>query len=112
MSICGGGVRLLVMRLHEHPTVALLFHPARRAIYERVARGPASASRIANDLQVPPLEVARLLCELVGARLVAADRVRGRLVYRVDDDGHASARRALEDAWVRALARSFVTAFG
>jgi hypothetical protein len=30
----------------------------------------------------------------------------------VDDDGHASARRVLEDAWVRALARSFVTAFG
>ena len=99
------------MRLHQHPKLSLLFNSASRAIFERLARRPSTAESLARELGLPPVEVAHRLCELVGAGLVAAHRSGEQLLYRIDDHGVDSLRGAVEDAWARALARSFSTAF-
>ena len=93
--------------LHEHPQLIPLFNSTCRAIFERVARNPASAPTLSRELGLPPLEVSRLLCELVGAGLVVADRSAGLLVYRLDDSGMTSLFSRIEQAWARALARAF-----
>ena len=99
------------MRLHQHPTLALLFNPASRAIFERLARRPSTAAALARELDLPPVEIAHRLCELVGAGLVTAERAGDVLVYRVDARGVASVGHAVEDAWALSLARSFSAAF-
>lgn len=99
------------MSLHQHPKLALLFDSTSRAIFERLARRPSSAEALGRDLRLPPVEVAHRLCELVGAGLVEAQRSGDFLVYRIDDHGIDSLRRAVEDAWACALARSFSIAF-
>jgi len=99
------------MRLHQHPKLALLFDSTSRAIFERLAQRPTTAETLARELRLPPVEVARRLCELVGAGLVAARRSGDLLLYRIDDHGVDSLRGAVEDAWACALARSFSTAF-
>ena len=88
-------------RLHEHPQVAVLFDPTCRAIFEEIARSPASARQLAARLEVAPIEVQRATRQLAATGLICAMRERGAVRYQVDRHGLASMRQALESAWVR-----------
>ncbi len=98
--------------LHEQPQLAPLFDSTCRAIFERVARQPLSARMLARDLRLAPAEVRRRLGELSRAGLVASEGSGARVRYRIDPAGMESIHHALEAAWARRVAGSFVMAAG
>ena len=80
-----------------------LADPTRRAIFERLARGPASVGEIAEHLPVSRPAVSQHLKVLKIARLVM-DRAQGtRRVYAVDPEGIAAIRSWLDQFWAVAL---------
>lgn len=98
--------------LHQHPQVALLFDATCRAIFEKVARGAASAPELARNLELPTLQVRRALRRLSAAGLVVADR-RSRIPrYRIDPAGMEAMNQALDGAWTRRLLGAFALGAG
>ena len=78
--------------------------PTRRAIFERLARGPLAVGELANALPVSRPAVSQHLKVLKEARLVR-DRPEGtRRVYRLDLDGVAALRSYFDRFWDQALA--------
>ena len=78
--------------------------PTRRAIFERLARGPLAVGELANALPVSRPAVSQHLKVLKDARLVR-DRPEGtRRVYRLDLDGVAALRSYFDRFWDQALA--------
>ena len=78
--------------------------PTRRAIFERLRRGPQAVGELARGLPVSRPAVSQHLRVLKDARLVR-DRAEGtRRIYSVDPDGLAEARAWLEGMWDQALA--------
>ncbi len=96
--------------LHEQPQLALLFNSTCRAIFERVARQPLSARKLARGLGLAPPEVSQRLGELVRAGLLSTERGGAAVRYRIDPAGMASIHRALEAAWARRAAGVFAMA--
>ena len=77
--------------------------PTRRAIFERLARGPQAVGEIAGDLPVSRPAVSQHLKVLKDAGLVS-DRPEGnRRIYGADPDGLAELRAYLERYWTTAL---------
>ena len=77
--------------------------PTRRAIFERLARGPQAVGEIAKELPVSRPAVSQHLKVLKGAGLVD-DRAQGtRRLYRVDPEGVAAMRDYLDGFWDQAL---------
>jgi DNA-binding transcriptional ArsR family regulator len=77
--------------------------PTRRAIFERLRRGPQAVGELARGLPVSRPAVSQHLKVLKDARLVT-DRAEGtRRIYRVDPDGLAEVRTWLEAMWDQAL---------
>jgi predicted ArsR family transcriptional regulator len=97
------------MDLSLLPQVACLREPRRRAIFERLAQGPARAAELAGELAIPGICVARHLRMLERAGLVAATRATP-AVYRVDCPGWATVQREIDAAWARNTARLFAAA--
>ena len=77
--------------------------PTRRAIFERLAKGPTAVGEIANELPVSRPAVSQHLKVLKAAGLVTDRAVGTRRVYRLNPAGLAALRDQLETFWNRAL---------
>ena len=81
-----------------------LADPTRRAIFERLARGPRAVGELASEFPVSRPAVSQHLRVLKDAGLVA-DRSEGnRRLYRVDPHGVEAMRAYLDSFWSDALA--------
>jgi DNA-binding transcriptional ArsR family regulator len=77
--------------------------PTRRAIFERIAKGPVAVVDIARTLPVSRPAVSQHLKVLKAAGLVA-DRAEGtRRVYSIDQAGLAAIREYFDHFWDKAL---------
>ena len=77
--------------------------PTRRAIFERIAKGPLAVVEIARTLPVSRPAVSQHLKVLKDAGLVA-DRAEGtRRVYAIDRAGLAAVREYFDRFWDKAL---------
>jgi DNA-binding transcriptional ArsR family regulator len=80
-----------------------LADPTRRAIFERLARGPIPVGELARQLPVTRPAVSQHLRVLKEARLLTDHRDGSRRLYEVDLDGVAAMRTYLESFWTDAL---------
>ena len=86
-------------------TLAVLADPTRRAVFERLRRGPSSVSGIAEGLPVSRPAVSQHLKALKVAGLVR-DEARGTArIYRIHAPGLLELRDWLDTFWDDALAR-------
>ena len=77
--------------------------PTRRAIFERIARGPLAVVEISRTLPISRPAVSQHLKVLKDAGLVA-DRAEGtRRVYSIDQAGLAAVREYFDRFWDKAL---------
>lgn len=84
--------------------IGALGDPTRRAIFERLARGPCSVGELAGELPVSRPAVSQHLRVLKDAGLVF-DRADGtRRLYQLDPDGIGALRAYLDRFWTDALA--------
>ena len=81
-----------------------LSDPTRRAIVERLGRGPASVGVIADGLPVSQPAVSQHLAVLGGAGLVRARREGTRRIYALEPHGLKALRDWLDELWTAALA--------
>ncbi len=77
--------------------------PTRRAVVERLARGPASVAQLADGLPVSRPAVSQHLRVLLAAGLVTYDAVGTRNVYRLDRPGFDALRAWLDGFWTDVL---------
>jgi DNA-binding transcriptional ArsR family regulator len=78
--------------------------PTRRAIFERLGRGPTPVGQLANEPPVSRPAVSQHLARLKAAGLVV-DRADGtRRVYRLNPDGIEAMREYFDRFWTHALA--------
>ncbi len=82
-----------------------LADPTRRAVFERVAAGPAAVGEIASGLPVSRPAVSQHLKILKDAGLVAESAEGTRRIYRIDPRGIGAMREWLDRFWDDALAR-------
>lgn len=78
--------------------------PTRRAIFERLRRGPRSVGELAEGLPVSRPAVSQHLRVLRKAGLVTERREGTRRLYRVEFDGVAELRDYFESFWADVLA--------
>jgi DNA-binding transcriptional ArsR family regulator len=82
---------------------AALADPTRRAVFERLSRGPRSVGELAHGLPVSRPAVSQHLKVLKDAGLVV-DRPEGaRRVYQIDPQGLGQLRAWLDRFWDEAL---------
>jgi DNA-binding transcriptional ArsR family regulator len=84
--------------------MAALADPTRRAVLERLRKGPRSVGEVANGLPVTRPAVSQHLRVLKEAGLVTERRAGTRRLYSVNGDGLAELRDYLESFWQDALA--------
>lgn len=82
---------------------AALGDPMRRAILERLGRGPQPVGRLAEGLPVSRPAVSQHLKVLKGAGLVQDEAEGTRRIYRIDPAGLGEIRRWLDQFWDDAL---------
>jgi DNA-binding transcriptional ArsR family regulator len=87
---------------------AALADPTRRAVFERLARGPRAVGELAKGLPVSRPAVSQHLAVLKEAGLVKDQADGTRRVYRIDPAGLGVIRAWLDRFWEDALA-SFKT---
>ena len=78
--------------------------PTRRAIFERLARGPTAVGELAQELPVSRPAVSQHLRVLKRAGLVSDQREGSRRLYEIDHDGVDALRTYLDSFWTDALA--------
>ena len=78
--------------------------PTRRAIFERLVRGPLAVGALAEQLPVSRPAVSQHLRVLKLAGLVEDEAEGTRRVYRVDPDGVRDLREQLDRFWDQAMA--------
>jgi len=81
-----------------------LADPTRRAVFERVARGPSAVGAIAEALPVSRPAVSQHLKLLKEAGLVTDSAEGTRRIYRLDPRGLGALREWLDQFWALALA--------
>ncbi len=84
--------------------LAALGDPTRRAIFERIAAGPASVGALAAGLPVSRPAVSQHLRVLKEAGMVREVSEGTRRIYHVDTRGIAAMREWLDAQWTIALA--------
>jgi DNA-binding transcriptional ArsR family regulator len=84
--------------------ISALADPTRRAVFERLRRGPQPVGEIARGLPVSRPAVSQHLRVLREAGLVTERKDGTRRLYRVDPDGLAGLRAYFEGFWDDALA--------
>ncbi len=80
-----------------------LGEPTRRAIFERLAQGPAAVGELAATLPVTRPAVSQHLKVLKEAGLVAEAAAGTRRIYRLDPRGIGAMRDWLDARWASAL---------
>jgi len=88
---------------HGLEELAALADPTRRAIFERVAAGPASVGELADGLPVSRPAVSQHLRVLKDAGLVRDRKEGTRRIYQVDPAGVGALRDYLDRFWNEAL---------
>jgi DNA-binding transcriptional ArsR family regulator len=88
---------------YENSAFAALADPTRRAVFERLARGPASVGQVAEGMPVSRPAVSQHLKVLKAAGLVDDQAEGTRRVYRLDPRGIGALRDWLDSHWARAL---------
>ena len=83
---------------------AALSDPTRRAIFERLGRGPSAVGELADEFPVSRPAVSQHLKVLKEAGLVTDERAGNRRVYRVDPGGVEQMRAYFDTFWSDALA--------
>ena len=91
------------MRTYENGFGAL-GDPTRRAIFERLARGPTAVGQLARELPVSRPAVSQHLRVLKRAGLVSDQREGSRRLYEIELDGVEALRAYLDSFWTDALA--------
>ena len=91
------------MSTYEGNGLNALGDPTRRAIFERLGRGPAAVGEIAKELPVSRPAVSQHLKVLKDAGLVRDEHVGNRRIYSVDADGLERLRDYMERFWNTAL---------
>ena len=81
-----------------------LADPTRRAIFERLARGPTAVGELAHELPVSRPAVSQHLKVLKEAGLVIDSRAGTRRIYQLDPDGVGALRAYLDRFWNQSLA--------
>jgi DNA-binding transcriptional ArsR family regulator len=81
-----------------------LADPTRRAILERLARGPRAVGELAGEFPVSRPAVSQHLKVLKDAGLVSDERDGNRRLYRVDPRGIEAMRAYFDSFWSDALA--------
>jgi DNA-binding transcriptional ArsR family regulator len=87
----------------EANALAALGDPTRRAVFERLRRGPRPVGELAAGLPVSRPAVSQHLRVLEDAGLVTAERVGTRRLYRIDPTGLSGLRAYLDSFWDGAL---------
>jgi DNA-binding transcriptional ArsR family regulator len=82
---------------------AALADPSRRAIFERLARGPHAVGDLAALFPISRPAVSQHLRVLADASLVVHRREGTQNIYRMNPDGLAELRKYLDAMWSRAL---------
>jgi DNA-binding transcriptional ArsR family regulator len=89
---------------YQRNGIGALGDETRRAIFERLARGPCSVGELAEELPVTRPAVSQHLRVLKDAGLVF-DRPDGtRRLYQLDPDGVGAMRAYVDQFWNQALA--------
>ena len=83
--------------------LSVLADPTRRAVFERLRRGPASVGVVAAGLPVSRPAVSQNLKALKQAGLVCDRSDGARRIYSIDPDGLGELRRWLDQFWDGAL---------
>lgn len=83
--------------------LAALADPTRRAVFERLRKGPRAVGDLAEGLPVSRPAVSQHLRVLKEARLVTAYRDGTRQFYAIDTQGLAAVRAYLDGFWDGAL---------
>ena len=83
--------------------LSALADPTRRAVFERLHKGPASVGELAADLPVSRPAVSQHLKALKLAGLVNDQPSGTRRVYYIDPEGLGELRRWLDHFWDQAL---------
>jgi DNA-binding transcriptional ArsR family regulator len=83
--------------------IAALADPTRRAVFERLRRGPQPVMELARGLPVSRPAVSQHLRVLKDAGLVRERREGTRHFYSVDGDGLADLRKYFDEFWQEAL---------
>jgi DNA-binding transcriptional ArsR family regulator len=83
--------------------LSALADPTRRAVFERLRKGPASVGDLAADLPVSRPAVSQHLKALKLAGLVNDKPSGTRRVYYIDPEGLGELRRWLDQFWDQAL---------
>src|SRR5581483_4667040 len=78
--------------------------PTRRAVFERLGRGPMAVGELAAGLPVSRPAVSQHLKVLKDAGLVSERREGTRRIYAVEPGGIDGLRRYFDEFWNRALA--------
>jgi DNA-binding transcriptional ArsR family regulator len=86
-----------------HP-LDVLGDPTRRAIFERLRRGPTAVGDLARELPVSRPAVSQHLRALKDAGLVVDEKVGTRRLYAVDPGGLGVLRAWFDSFWDEALA--------
>jgi DNA-binding transcriptional ArsR family regulator len=97
------------VKAYRENGIGVLGDPTRRAIFERLAKGPCSVGELADELPVTRPAVSQHLRVLKDAGLVF-DRPDGtRRLYQLDPEGVGALRAYVDQFWTQALA-AFKTA--
>jgi DNA-binding transcriptional ArsR family regulator len=83
--------------------LAALADPTRRAVFEKLRRGPSPVGVIAEGLPVSRPAVSQHLKVLKEAGLVTEEQDGARRIYRIDPEGLGQLRRWLDQFWDGAL---------
>ena len=91
------------MKTYSEAQLDALGDATRRAIVDRLLRGPASVGKLAEEFPISRPAISQHLRILKQARLVA-DRADGtRRIYQLDPAGFAAIRTYLDQFWSVAL---------
>ena len=77
--------------------------PTRRAIFERLAKGPTAVGELANELPVSRPAVSQHLKVLKDAGLVVDRKAGTRRLYQLDPKGVGALRAYFDSFWLQAL---------
>jgi DNA-binding transcriptional ArsR family regulator len=89
---------------YDSDALGALGDPTRRAIFERLRRGPTAVGELARGLPVSRPAVSQHLKVLKEAGLVSERRDGSRRLYRIDPRGVRSLRAYFDAFWDDALA--------
>ncbi len=92
------------MDTYPHEALNALGDPTRRAIFERLGRGPSSVGELARELPVSRPAVSQHLRVLKETGLVVDEAAGTRRLYRLNPQGIATLQAYFQQFWSLALA--------